>query len=179
LVSLELLGFLKHEISIISGISYKGCYNGGRTKKNPCNRRRRRRKGVTNGGTHDMGTTDLTIRDCPTTPYHRADPPSPTPDTANPNPNGSGSGSLPQISPLGNRVIRPVIWLPTSTRTPTSHRPPRRRHRCASFGLDGAGSPVLPLGTGRWGEGGGEADSGQLTGAAWVAVVVDGSRWVS
>jgi hypothetical protein len=27
LVSLELLGFLKHEISIISGISYKGCYN--------------------------------------------------------------------------------------------------------------------------------------------------------
>jgi hypothetical protein len=26
LVSLELLGFLKHEISIISGISYKGCY---------------------------------------------------------------------------------------------------------------------------------------------------------
>jgi hypothetical protein len=93
--------------------------HGGRTKKNPCNRRRirRRRKGVTNGGTHDMGTTDLTIRDCPTTPYHRADPPSPTPDTANPNPNRSGSGSLPQISPLGNRVIRPVIWLPTSTRT--------------------------------------------------------------
>jgi hypothetical protein len=29
LVSLELLGFLKHEISIISGISYKGCYKDG------------------------------------------------------------------------------------------------------------------------------------------------------
>jgi hypothetical protein len=63
------------------------------------------------------GTTDLTISDRPATPYHRADLPSPTPDTANPNSNGLGSGLLPQISLLGNRVIRRVIRLPTSTRT--------------------------------------------------------------
>jgi hypothetical protein len=59
------------------------------------------------------GMADLTISDRPTTPYHRADPPSPTPDTANPNPNGLSNGSPPWISPLGKRVIR----LPTSTQT--------------------------------------------------------------
>jgi hypothetical protein len=64
-----------------------------------------------------QGMIDLTISHWPATPYHRADPPSPTPNTANPNPNGLGSDSLPQISPLGNRVIRQVIQLPTSTRT--------------------------------------------------------------
>jgi hypothetical protein len=64
-----------------------------------------------------MGTTDLSITDRPATPYHIPDPPSPTPEEANPNPNGLGSGSLPRISPLGNRDIRQVIRLPTSTRT--------------------------------------------------------------
>jgi hypothetical protein len=63
------------------------------------------------------GTTDIMTSDRPATPYHRADPPSPTPDTINPNHNRSGSGSSSQISPLGNRVIRQVIRLPTSTRT--------------------------------------------------------------
>jgi hypothetical protein len=38
-------------------------------------------------------------------------------DGANPNPNGSGSGSLPQLSPLGNQIIRQVIQLPTLTHT--------------------------------------------------------------
>jgi hypothetical protein len=63
------------------------------------------------------GTVDLTISDRPATPFHRPDPPSPTPEEANPNPNGLGSESPPWISRLGNRVIRRVIWLPTSTRT--------------------------------------------------------------
>jgi hypothetical protein len=52
------------------------------------------------------GTTDISITDRPTTPFHRADPPSPTLDSTNPNPNGLGSDSLPRISPLGNQVIR-------------------------------------------------------------------------
>jgi hypothetical protein len=63
------------------------------------------------------GTADLTISDRLATPFHQPDPPSPTPKEANPIPNGLGFGSPPQISPLGNRVIRRVIWLPTSTRT--------------------------------------------------------------
>jgi hypothetical protein len=63
------------------------------------------------------GMTDLTIINRPTTPYHRADPPSLTPDEANPNPNWSGSGSQPRLSPLGNRITRRVIRLPTSTHT--------------------------------------------------------------
>jgi hypothetical protein len=63
------------------------------------------------------GTTDLMISDWPATPFHRWDPPSPTTEEENPNPNGSGSGSPPWISPIGNRVIRRVIRLPTLTRT--------------------------------------------------------------
>jgi hypothetical protein len=63
------------------------------------------------------GTADLTISDRPATPYHIVDLPSPTPDTTNINPNGLGFDSPPRISPLGNRVIRRVIGLPTSIRT--------------------------------------------------------------
>jgi hypothetical protein len=62
-----------------------------------------------------QGTTGLAISDRPTTPYNRADPPSPTPDMENPNHNRLASSSLPQISPLGNQVICRVIRLPTST----------------------------------------------------------------
>jgi hypothetical protein len=88
--------------------------HGGQTKKNPCNKRR---KGQPVVEPLIWGTADLTISDRPTTPYHRADPPSPTSDTANANPNGLGSSSPPWMSPLGNRVIHRVIQLPTSTRT--------------------------------------------------------------
>jgi hypothetical protein len=107
------------------------------------------------------GTSDLSITDRPTTPFHRADPPSPTPDLTNPNPNGLGSSSPPRLSPLGNNIICRVIWLPTSTLT--NHRPPKRHHRCVSFRLDGAVSPVLPLGTERWGGGGVGKTVGRLT----------------
>jgi hypothetical protein len=87
-----------------------------------------------------MGTVDLSIIDRPATPYHRPDPPSPTPKEANPNPNGSGSGSPSWISPLGNRIIRRVIRLPTSTRTrPVVGHP-------SAFRLNGAVSPFPPLG---------------------------------
>jgi hypothetical protein len=101
--------------SWVVGQATGGYYSihGGRTKKNPCNRRRRGQPVVE---PLIQGTTNLTISDWSTTPYNRADPPSPTPDTANPNPNGSGSDSPPRISPLSNQVIRRVIWLPTSTR---------------------------------------------------------------
>jgi hypothetical protein len=56
-----------------------------------------------------QGMTDLTISNRPTTPYYRADPPSPTPDTIKSNLNGLGSGSSQRISPLDNRVIHRVI----------------------------------------------------------------------
>jgi hypothetical protein len=60
----------------------------------------------------------------------------------------------------------------------TSRRPPGRRHQCASFGLEGAVSPVPPLAIERWEGGWGEEDGGPLTGVAWVVVVVGGLRWV-
>jgi hypothetical protein len=80
--------------------------HSGRTKKNPCNRIRR--KGVT-VEPMTRGTTDLMISDQPATPYHRTDPPPPTLDTTNPNPNRLGSSSPPRIYPLGNQVIHRVI----------------------------------------------------------------------
>jgi hypothetical protein len=61
--------------------------------------------------------SDLTISDRMGTPYTRTDPPSPKPDIGNPNPNGLGSNSPPRLSPLRNRVIYRVIWLPPSTWT--------------------------------------------------------------
>jgi hypothetical protein len=119
------------------------------------------------------GTTDLMISDRPTTPNPRADPPSLTPNTANPDPNGSGSGSPPQFSPLGNRVIHWVIRLPPHYLNPTDHQPPGHHHRCASFRLDSAVSPVPLLGTRRWGRGGRE-DGRPLNGAVRMLAVVGG-----
>jgi hypothetical protein len=85
------------------------------------------------------GMADLMISDQSATPYHRANPPSPTLDEANHNPNGSGSSSPPRVSPLGNRIIPRVIWLPTSTCSRPATRPPSPTHvlqtrRCGESG---------------------------------------------
>jgi hypothetical protein len=88
------------------------------------------------------GTTNLTISDGPTTPFHRPDLASPTPDEANPNPNGLGSSSPLWMSPLGNfghPSGDPVTHL---NPYPTGRRPPKRHHRCTSLSLNGATSPV-------------------------------------
>jgi hypothetical protein len=68
-------------------------------------------------------TVDLTISGQSGTPTTCEDLPSPSP--AAENPNGSGSGSPPpRLSPLGNRFIRRMIWLPSSTQTqPISSHP--------------------------------------------------------
>jgi hypothetical protein len=92
--------------------------HGGRAGGSPCNRRTR--KGIDSGGGPDKGhdgsldhrPADYTLPQSGSTITD-----SPTLDEANPNPNGSGSGSPPRLSPLGNRIIRRVIRLPTSTRT--------------------------------------------------------------
>jgi hypothetical protein len=126
-------------------------FRGGRTKKNPCNQKRKGSPGVE---PLTRGMTDLTISHRPATPFHRLDPPSPTSDEANPNPSGLGSDSSSRISPLGNWVIRRVGPVTHLKLYPTGRRPPRRHHRCASLGLNGVVSPILPLGTERWGGGG-------------------------
>jgi hypothetical protein len=85
----------------------------------PCKRAHAREQGGGSPAVEPLirSTTDLTIIDRPATPYHRPDPPSLRSEEANPNPNGSGSGSSPRISPLGNRIIRRVLRLPTSSHT--------------------------------------------------------------
>jgi hypothetical protein len=95
------------------------------------------------------GMTYLTISDRLATPYYRADLPSPTSDMTNPNSNGLGFGSPPRISPLGKPGHPPGDSVTHLNPNLTGRQPPRRRHRYASFGLDSAASPVLPLGTGR------------------------------
>jgi hypothetical protein len=117
---------------------------------------------------------DLMISDWPATPYHREDPPSPTADMINPNPNGLGSGSPPQISPLGNRVIR----LPPQ---PKPDRPPATRasspmHVLRTRQCDESSSTTRNQMKGRrWGE----EDGGPLTRVARAAEAVGGPRWVS
>jgi hypothetical protein len=125
------------------------------------------------------GTIDLSITDRPATPYHRLDPLSPTPEEENPNPNGSSSDSPPQLSPLGNHIIRWVMQLPTSTRTRPAARSPGCLHQRTSFRQHGVVSLVLPLRTSRWGGGEGGEDGGPLHRASRVVAVVGGTRWVS
>jgi hypothetical protein len=102
-----------------------------------------------------QGTTDLTISDRPTTPYHRADQPSPTPNTANPKPNGSSFGYPPQPGP--NRS--------PATRAPSLMRVLRTRW-CSESGSATRNREM--------GRGWGEEDNELLTRVAWVAVVVGG-----
>jgi hypothetical protein len=144
--------------------------HGGRIKKNHFNRRRR--KGVIGGGAPDKGH-GWSLDHRPAIPYHRVDPPSQTSDEANPNPNRSGYGSPPWLSPLGNRIIRWVIRLPTSTHTrPTSAtQAPSPTRVLWTQQCGESGSATRNRDMGRGGE-----DVGPLDGVAraTVAVVVGG-----
>jgi hypothetical protein len=92
-------------------------------------------------------TTNLMISDRLGTPTTREDPPSPTSVDRNPKPNRSSSGSLSsRLSPtpwkLGHLPDDPVTLLDPD---PTGRRSLGCCHRCTSFGLNGAASPVLPI----------------------------------